>query len=545
MKADHVRQACDLFDAGSAVPKRPARSTFLHFNGKTYPAKFIRGLAYRIATGIELHSTKDFTGGDETTRFFSSLGFEAPSSSLPTPALPTVSATPTPVVGVVAEPTERKYEPQKRALLDLLKKRFGTVECEAQFSWLVVPKSDGLIGPLAAISQALQEMRGFLNFAGAGRLLRCDFYIPRERLIVEYDERQHFTLQRARALELYPPDLPLEFSRDEWIRACETIKATDFTPPHRDEQRAFYDALRDILAHQNGYRLVRIRQREFDWTTKDAADRLEMTISAASKSVQNTAVQVSAEIKKIALVAHDYTVSDSRGLHDYSEHFTRINKLCDDQHCDTVLYALYTWDTNSPVPRTHESIFADLKNVQRIVVEVGQPPNKYDHVEIWLRGRREPILAHQRFAQSTASTADKRRFLSDLPSRQIDAGLLMICGESNIVQLKRATKSFEDWFKFCDRVQELNTEVILNPIHDYMTRYEMRLKRKFYSRNGRTVVSVWNKGKGKESWLPWTVFHDGEERTDRVQTLGKPFSERPDIMIGVVDLKTIGLLPQA
>jgi hypothetical protein len=52
---DHVRQACDLYDAGAAVPKRPAKSTFLLFHGKNYPAKFIRGLAYRIAT-----STKRF-----------------------------------------------------------------------------------------------------------------------------------------------------------------------------------------------------------------------------------------------------------------------------------------------------------------------------------------------------------------------------------------------------------------------------------------------------------------------------------------------------
>lgn len=73
----------------------------------------------------------------------------------------------------------RKYEPQKQALVDLLKKRFGTVECEAQFSWLVVPKPDEMKEPLASIFEALQAMRGFSNFASAGRSLRCDFYIAR------------------------------------------------------------------------------------------------------------------------------------------------------------------------------------------------------------------------------------------------------------------------------------------------------------------------------------------------------------------------------
>jgi hypothetical protein len=39
--------------------------------------------------------------------------------------------------------------------------------------------------------------------------------------------------------------------------------------------------------------------------------------------------------------------------------------------------------------------------------------------------------------------------------------------------------------------------------------------------------------------MPWTVFHDGEERTDRVQELESPFGERPDIRIGVLELATL------
>ncbi len=536
---DHVRQACDLYDGGAATPRRPAKSTFLVYNGKTYPAKFIRGLAYRIATGIELDPSKDFTGGDETARFFANLGLATSASATTTAATPPPASPPPSVLTPVTSPSPRRYEPQKQALFDLLNKRFSTVECEAEFSWLVVPRQDELKEPLASIFQALQAMRGFSTFAGAGRSLRCDFYIPSEKLIVEYDERQHFTIQRAKALELYPPAISLEFNRQEWIETCNSIKATDPNPPYRDEQRAFYDSLRDILAAQNGYRLVRFRQGDFDWTCHEAEEKLASAITApvpvsatAKQSVENS----EAEIRKIALIAHDYNVPDSRGLYDYSEHFTRINKLCDDQGCDTILYALYTWDATSPVARTHGSIFDGLKYVQRIVLEVGQPPDSFDHVEVWVRCQQQPIMAHQRFATSTSSTHDKQQFLDDLPSRQIGTALLVICGESNIVKLKRASKTFEDWFGFCDRMQDLKTRVVLNPIHDYMTRYEMKEKRQFYSQNGRTVVSVWNKGRGKESWLPWTAFHDGEEWTDRVHELEVPFAERPDIRIGIVEL---------
>ena len=71
---EHVRQACQMYDSGAAIPKRPAQSTFLLFDGRTYPAKFIRGLAYRIATGIELDPSRDYSGGVPTVRFFENLG---------------------------------------------------------------------------------------------------------------------------------------------------------------------------------------------------------------------------------------------------------------------------------------------------------------------------------------------------------------------------------------------------------------------------------------------------------------------------------------
>ncbi|MGO8938358.1 MAG: hypothetical protein ACLQLO_14970 [Mycobacterium sp.] len=56
---------------------------------------------------------------------------------------------------------------------------------------------------------------------------------------------------------------------------------------------------------------------------------------------------------------------------------------------------------------------------------------------------------------------------------------------------------------------------------------------------GRTVISVWNQGRGKEAPVPWTVFHDGMERTTAVRELPKPFSDRPDIRIGVLDLPSL------
>jgi hypothetical protein len=80
---EHVRRACEMYDSGAAQPKRPAQSTFLLLNGKTYPAKFIRGLAYRLAMGVEIDPNRGYSGGAETARFFQGLGLatqQGPSS---------------------------------------------------------------------------------------------------------------------------------------------------------------------------------------------------------------------------------------------------------------------------------------------------------------------------------------------------------------------------------------------------------------------------------------------------------------------------------
>jgi hypothetical protein len=109
-----------------------------------------------------------------------------------------------------------------------------------------------------------------------------------------------------------------------------------------------------------------------------------------------------------------------------------------------------------------------------------------------------------------------------------------------MASLVRGTGEFNDPYGFADRLAGANVRLVLNPIHDYMRRYEMREKRRYYSLGGRTVASVWNRSKGKEAYLPWTVFRDWHERTDAVEEFATQFADRPDIRIGVVDLQAIG-----
>ena len=74
--SEHVREAARQLDAGKVVCRSPARNTFVKLRGRSYPAKFIRGLAYEVATGRRLNPNTDFAGGKETARFLANLGFE-------------------------------------------------------------------------------------------------------------------------------------------------------------------------------------------------------------------------------------------------------------------------------------------------------------------------------------------------------------------------------------------------------------------------------------------------------------------------------------
>ncbi len=218
-------------------------------------------------------------------------------------------------------------------------------------------------------------------------------------------------------------------------------------------------------------------------------------------------------VERLALVSHDYNVADTDGWFDYTDHFSRINDICDGQGCDTILYALFTWDCKSSHPRGHDAFFGALRHVRAILLEVGEPPDRSHHVEVWRRAREKPHIMYQRFAASGDPGHQKQAFIDDLPRRRFGDALVMLCGETNIASLQRGSDDFSDPYGFGDLLGTTGVRLILNPIHDYMRRYEMKEKRRYYSRGGRTVVSVWNQGKGRESALPWTVYRDGEDRT--------------------------------
>lgn len=91
------------------------------------------------------------------------------------------------------------------------------------------------------------------------------------RCVVEVDEVQHFTSARARTFDFYPSDASLGFDVDEYRALAERWRsegdrayahkvAPDFPQPGgRQAQRAYNDALRDLLAPTfTGYPVIRL-----------------------------------------------------------------------------------------------------------------------------------------------------------------------------------------------------------------------------------------------------------------------------------------------
>ena len=119
---------------------------------------------------------------------------------------------------------------------------------------------------LKSVYKSLQNHRGFEQFVRSKNLPRCDFFIPSKNFILEFDESQHFTIPRKIALKTYTDDIKLGFDKNVWINLCEKIKARDNDPPFRDEQRAWYDTVRDFLPEiKNLKPTVRLLSKDCVW----------------------------------------------------------------------------------------------------------------------------------------------------------------------------------------------------------------------------------------------------------------------------------------
>jgi len=162
----------------------------------------------------------------------------------------------------------------KAAFIRALKKEFGEVIEQWHSGWpckiegvIALPKVNGSIAKfLKEIYKTLQNYRGHEHFVRRSKLPPSDYYIKSLNCLVEFDESQHFTAPRNAALSLYPKKIKLGFNKKEWINKCSALNRKDNDPKFRDEQRAWYDTLRDLLPGVFGMNpTVRVFAKDMVW----------------------------------------------------------------------------------------------------------------------------------------------------------------------------------------------------------------------------------------------------------------------------------------
>ncbi|MGA2444886.1 MAG: hypothetical protein ABSG50_05570 [Opitutaceae bacterium] len=166
----------------------------------------------------------------------------------------------------------------KAAIRGFLVDVFGQDEVVEQYCLPLPSELRGYEGhrfysALMAIESDLKAYRGFVCFVRRPKLPPVDFFLKSVGLVVEFDEAQHFTKPRAIALKRYPETLGLGFSREQWIRLSVTLDRHDNSPPYRDEQRAWYDTLRDFApACLNLQPIVRLYAGDAKWCKLDRGE---------------------------------------------------------------------------------------------------------------------------------------------------------------------------------------------------------------------------------------------------------------------------------
>lgn len=271
IKREHIIKAIEEVEKVGTPKGRSSKKFFLEYNNKHYSPKYVISLANKYASGKELDPS-EFSGGNESNNFLRYLGFN--------------------IVGIRSSERltlqtsirDNKIRHRKTAhdercprcketIKEMLEKIYGKVEQNYKFeigTHLEDYKNTSCYNKLKEIYAALQKHRGFKEFVKAKTLPNCDFFVPRPGFIVEFDELQHFTEPRRIALENYLEKLELGFNRERWIELCKRIKAKDNDPPYRDEQRAWYDTLRDFLpVIKNLKPTVRLFAKDYVWCSFD------------------------------------------------------------------------------------------------------------------------------------------------------------------------------------------------------------------------------------------------------------------------------------
>jgi hypothetical protein len=305
---EHVLNALAEIRRDGVPPSRMSKEYILLYEMIEYPPKYVVSKASKYATDKEL-PYDEFSGGKETNEFLEGRGFSIFKKQRKDFHSETIKANErlsskfcggkekksvdgnirTIKVNGKKASMRRSWFPRKynidassfeifhnercpeckKTIQRMLESIYGIVLVNHRLSAGTLPDdfpTHPYLSELKTIFDHLQRLRKNQEFVRTRNLPPVDFYVPTLDAIIEFDESQHFTQARKESLRYYPIDLPLGFDVDKWMRLCDEIDAKDAHPNYRDEQRAWYDTLRDFLPIIRRYKpTIRLYAGDYQW----------------------------------------------------------------------------------------------------------------------------------------------------------------------------------------------------------------------------------------------------------------------------------------
>jgi len=275
---EHVINALEEIDASTIPASRESTKFALVFEGRRYPPKYVISLANKFVKGEELKPSA-FGGGQETNNFLKRLGFDIKGNTLTetTRTKGKSNFSPNKVIKTIEKEHNERCPECKNTVETMLKKIYGDKYVKPNYKFSIGTNPEKFRDApyykedLKRIFENLQNYRENKNFVYADTLPNCDYYIQNQGFVLEFDESQHFTIPRKIALLSYPYKSKSGFSLGRWAFTCDETRATDNDPYYRDEQRAWYDTLRDFLPELTGNLkpTVRLYLEEMQWCSLD------------------------------------------------------------------------------------------------------------------------------------------------------------------------------------------------------------------------------------------------------------------------------------
>jgi len=219
----------------------------------------------------------------------------------------------------------------------------------------------------------------------------------------------------------------------------------------------------------------------------------------------------------------------------FAPHFAEILRLASEHGADAVVFSLWSHDARKLGQLRRSLLFP--RGTQHQAVMLGVTRSDGEAVEVHFRSQRSPVVLKQRFGRTSDPESQKKALLGDLPDRLFGPTAMLFCGETNMIRTVRHSREIVDEYRLLPRLRRAGVRLLLNPIHDYMRRFEMPLKRQALSRATGTVACVWNRGckGGTESTVPWAAYRDGRTITDQIEEV-RAVDGQTGVRIGLLNL---------